>query len=227
MNLLAIESSTAHLSVALACGGEIISRECDAGQRHSELALPMVEALLVDAGIARDALDALAFGAGPGSFTGVRIACGIAQGLAFGLGVLVVAVPTLLALADDAGGERVIAVLDARMGEIYHAAYVRGAGGWLAAVAPCLCKPGNAPAVPGSGWTGAGSGFAAFAEVLGERYSGQLHRTRPELVPRAAAVARLARDGFAGREFVPAEQAAPLYLRDKVALTMREQQAAR
>ena len=227
MNLLAIESSTEFLSVAVACGEEIFARDCLAGQRHSELVLPMIEEALAAAGLARSELEAIAFGAGPGSFTGLRIACGVAQGLAFGLDRPVVAVPTLLALAAAGDAARVIAALDARMGEVYHAAYARGADGWQTVVAPNLCAPHAAPAVEGGGWVGVGSGFAAADGALAERYAGQLGRVEASAVPHAREVAQLARDGFAGHAFVAAEHAAPLYLRNKVALTVGEQANAR
>jgi tRNA threonylcarbamoyladenosine biosynthesis protein TsaB len=122
MNILALETSTEYCSVALWQDGAIVER-CDlAVQKHSEMLIAMLDALLKDAGVRIQDMDGIAFGKGPGSFTGVRIACGAAQGLAFGASLPVAGVCTLEALAEASGKEKVIAALDARMGEIYHAA---------------------------------------------------------------------------------------------------------
>jgi len=116
-------------------------REVHAGQTHSQLLLPMCQDLLAEAGLGLAQLDGIAFGAGPGSFTGLRIACAVAQGLAFGADVPVLGVGTLLALAEASGAARVIACLDARMGEVYHAAYRREVGDWMTESGPQLCAP--------------------------------------------------------------------------------------
>ena len=123
MQILAIDTSTEYLSLALWLDGRVFSRDINAGQTHSQQILPTLRELLDEAQVELNALDGIAFGAGPGSFTGLRIACGVAQGLAFGTGLPVIAVSTLQALAQQSGAEKVIACLDARMGEIYHAAY--------------------------------------------------------------------------------------------------------
>ena len=125
MNLLALETSTESLSIAILRGDKAFAREVDAGQRHSELALPLLHEMLAEAGLKLPQFDVIAFGQGPGSFTGVRIACGLAQGLALGIGKSLVPVPTQMALAEQAAGEKVIVAIDARMGEIYFAAYRR------------------------------------------------------------------------------------------------------
>ncbi len=185
----------------------------------------MIDALLTESGVRIAELDAIAFGAGPGSFTGLRIACGIAQGLAFGADLPVACVSTLLAVAEATEAQRVIVALDARMGELYYAAYERVDHRWRTAHAPRLCVPAAAPTVAGGGWIGAGSGFAVHADALSQHYAGQLIGTRPELHPRAREIAalgaQLVRDGLAG----PADDAQPLYLRDRVALTIIERQA--
>lgn len=183
----------------------------------------MVDAVLGEAGMSLQQLGGVAFGAGPGSFTGLRIACGVAQGLALGAGLKVVPVGTLLALAHATDARRVLACLDARMGEIYHAAYERGQDGWREVVAPSVCQAAAAPAIEGDGWTGAGSAFRAYGKALSERYRGQLADVDPAAHPQAIAVARLAARVFAAGGGVPAEQAAPLYVRDRVALKMHEQ----
>ncbi|MEJ5211550.1 MAG: tRNA (adenosine(37)-N6)-threonylcarbamoyltransferase complex dimerization subunit type 1 TsaB, partial [Burkholderiales bacterium] len=119
MHLLAFDTSTEYLSVALRSRGETLSRDLRAGQQHSDLLLPLVRELLAEAGLALGQLDCIAFGQGPGTFTGLRIGCGVAQGLAFGAGLPLAPVSTLLALAAGSRAPRVIACLDARMGEIY------------------------------------------------------------------------------------------------------------
>lgn len=224
MNLLALDTSTEFCTVALLRDRAEFWREEHAGQRHSELILQMVEAVLAEAGLGLRQLAGIGFGAGPGSFTGVRIACGVAQGLAFGAGLPLVPVGTLPALAEAAGAARVVTCLDARMGEIYHAAYERGPQGWQQVVAPNVCRADAAPALPGGGWTGCGSGFARHAEALAARYQGQLERVEPERYPHARAVARLAQPLLAAGAGVAPERALPLYVRDKVALKTSERQ---
>ena len=223
MNLLALDTSTEYCSVALLRGEELTHREAQAVQRHSELILPMIEDLLVASGLELGQLDGIAFGAGPGSFTGLRIACGVAQGLAFGAGVPVIAVGTLAALAQEAGAPKVIACLDARMGEIYHAAYRYDGGHWTQIAAPGVGPAQSAPLVEGEGWFGCGSGFAVYGDALAKHYGGQLDGVAATLHPHARSIARLALPVLATGGAVPAEQAAPIYVRDKVALKMHEQ----
>ena len=163
-------------------------------------------------------MDGIAFGMGPGSFTGVRIACGATQGLALGADLPVVGVCTLQALAQASGCDKVVAALDARMGEVYHAAYEKRAREWVVVCEPSLCLPQRAPQVAGAGWFGAGSGFEAHGAALGERYAGQLEGSDVIAVPQASAIAILGALRFAAGGGVDAAQAMPLYLRDKVAL---------
>ena len=222
MNLLALDTSTEYCSVALLRGEELTYREAHAVQRHSELILPMIDDLLVASGVQLQQLDGIAFGAGPGSFTGLRIACGVAQGLAFGAGLPVVPVGTLAALAQEAGAPKVITCLDARMGEIYHAAYRRDGGQWTEIVAPGVGRAESAPSLEGGGWFGCGNAFAVYAEELAKRYSGQLDGVAATLHPHARSIARLAGPVLAAGGGLPAEGAAPVYVRDKVALKMHE-----
>jgi len=224
MRILALDTSTEYCSVALWHDGEISSRSELAGQKHSELLMPMLDELLKEAGIKLKQLDGIAFGKGPGSFTGVRIACGVTQGLAFGADLPVAGICTLEALAEGSGRSKVIAALDARMGEIYHAAYERRDGAWATVSEPFLCKPEDAPPVPGNDWFGAGSGFAAHGEHLGKRYPGQLHGMDGAAVPQATAVALLGAARFAKGCGKDAAEALPLYLRDKVALKTSERE---
>jgi tRNA threonylcarbamoyladenosine biosynthesis protein TsaB len=221
LKILAIDTSTEYCSVAL-LDGEIASQELLAGQRHSELVLPMVKRLLNEAGLTLAQLGGIAFGAGPGSFTGLRIACGVVQGLAFGVGLPVMGICTLEALAHEAGGKSVIAVLDARMSEIYHAAYEKTAAGWRSVSEPALCQPGNAPLVQGTEWTGCGSGFDLYGKVLLDRYPGQVRHVVPGLRPHARAMVELAAPRFAAGLGIDPADAAPLYVRNKVALKEKE-----
>ena len=227
MNILALESSTESCSAALWRDGRIDAREADAGQRNSEVLLPMVDALLAAQGVLRTDLDGIAFGAGPGAFTGVRVACGVAQGIAFGLKLPVAGVITLQALAEAAQASRVVCCLDARMGEIYHAAYEKHDDDWREICAPSLCTAETAPELSGEGWQGCGSGFAAFGEALSKRYGSQLSGITDGIAPHAREVAAIAARLFARGEMVDAEHAAPLYVRNKVALSTNERAQAK
>jgi tRNA threonylcarbamoyladenosine biosynthesis protein TsaB len=222
LKILALETSTELCSAALWLDGRVDAREAVAGQRHSQLLLPMIDELLVQNGFAARELDGIAFGAGPGSFTGVRIACGVAQGIAFGIGVPVAGISTLLALAVASQAERAVCCLDARMGEIYHAAYEKRGGAWHAVHEPGLCRPDAAPQLPAGAWTGCGSGFAAYRAALESRYTGRLERVIDGLAPHAREVAALAALEFERGAAVSAEHAAPLYVRNKVALRINE-----
>ncbi len=214
MRFAAVETSTEWCSVALWQQGEIACIERRAVNRHSELALPMLERLLKQFKITPGVLDAVAFGAGPGSFTGLRIACGIAQGLAFARGIPVLGVSTLEALAEEAGAPRVVACLDARMREVYYAALEKRGGRWEEVLAAQCVAPG-AVKPQGPGWVGAGNGFAVYGNMGFEQ-------VLPEVHPTAIAVARLAAPRLAAGEGVDAALAVPVYVRDKVAFTSVE-----
>lgn len=222
MKFAAIETSGEWCSVALwtegAQGPEIAALERRAGNRHSELALPMLEELLKRAGLSPAQLDAVAFGAGPGSFTGLRIACGLAQGLAFARGLPVIGVSAFEAIAQESGAARVVACIDARMREVYYAALERQDGRWREIIPGQCVAPAAAPAPRGEGWVGCGSGFAAYPELL----RNGIFRMKPEVHPGAMAVAQLAAPRLAAGEGIDAAAATPLYLRDKVAFTTHE-----
>jgi tRNA threonylcarbamoyladenosine biosynthesis protein TsaB len=224
VNLLAIETSTELCSVALLRSGDLFVEEARAENRHSELLLPMVRRVFERARLDARAMDAFAFGQGPGSFTGIRIACGVVQGLAFAAGRPVVAVPSLLALAEQSGEAHVIAALDARMNEAYLAAYARNGDDWDEVIAPRLADAVTLPPLPGRRWVATGSGFERLA-WLREAYGASVEMRLGCDLPRAGAVARLAARRFARGAFIAAELAAPLYLRDKVALTAEERRA--
>lgn len=222
-NVLALDTSTEYCSVALLLEGETFQREALAGQRHSEMLLSMIQELLAAGGTSLRQLDGIAFGAGPGSFTGLRIACGVAQGLAFGADLPVAAICTLEALAEATGAERVVAALDARMGEVYHAAYEKREGGWSTVHAPGLYNPQDIPVPEGYGWTGAGSGFQAYGDALALRCGPTLGRVEGSPYPHALPIAHLGVALLQRGQGVEPWEAAPLYIRDKVARKMGEQ----
>jgi tRNA threonylcarbamoyladenosine biosynthesis protein TsaB len=222
VNLLAIETSTEFLSLAVSRGDAIFAHHVQAGQRHAELVLDAIAELFVRAELQLGDIDGIAYGEGPGSFTGLRIACGVAQGLALARGLKVIGVSTLLALAEEAGSDRVLACIDARMGEVYHAAYRRTGDAWDVVQAPALSRPQEIPLPEGASWNGAGSGFAAYGTVLHERLAGVLDGSDPAISPTAAAVLRLARPSFVRGEGRAAEGAVPVYVRDRVALKTSE-----
>ncbi len=224
MRILALEASTEYCSVALWQDGNIASRCELVGQKHSEVLIEMLDELLRGEGVKLAEMDGIAFGMGPGSFTGVRIACGVAQGLALGADLSVVGVCTLHALAQASGHDKVIVALDARMAEVYHAAYEKRDGEWVTVCEPGLCLPQAAPQVAGSDWFGTGSGFAVHGAALGERYAGQFAASDAQAVPQASAIVVLATSLFAAGQGMDAAQAMPLYLRDKVALKTSERQ---
>lgn len=222
MRILALETSTEYCSVALWLDG-VLHERCElVGQQHSVVLLPMLDGLLREAGMPLRDLDGIAFGAGPGSFTGVRIACGVAQGLAFGASLPVLGISTLLALAQASGRDKVIAALDARMAEVYCAAYERRDGEWLTVHEPALCLPQDMPCLEGGSWFGVGSGFLAHGDLLRACYAAQLAEVDAQAVPQAGAIAQLAAPLFAAGGGVDAAEALPLYLRDKVALKTSE-----
>jgi tRNA threonylcarbamoyladenosine biosynthesis protein TsaB len=221
--ILALETSSEICSVALRVGESTTSREEQAGQKHSELLLPMIHDLLEAAHLRVADLDAIAFGAGPGSFTGLRIGCGVVQGLGFAAGCPAVPVGSLEALAEAADGQRVVVCTDARMGQIYHGAYERRDQMWQAILPPSLCDPEKLPELPGNGWLGCGSGFERYGESLVARYRAQLADVKMGVIARAREIIALGAKYLAAGHSVSCAEALPVYVRDKVALTMKEQ----
>jgi tRNA threonylcarbamoyladenosine biosynthesis protein TsaB len=218
MKFCAFETSTDWCSVALWLDGELHALESRAPNGHAGLALPMLGRLLSAAGLEAQALQAIAFGAGPGAFTGLRIACGLAQGIAFARGLPVLGVSSLEAIAEESGAQRVVACVDARMREVYYAAVEKEGLRWRETI-PARCVPPAQLELPaGEGWIGCGNGFAAYGPM-------GMKRVVPEIHPTAAAVARLAAPRLAAGEGVDAALAAPHYVRDKVAYTRAELEA--
>ncbi|MBV9192099.1 MAG: tRNA (adenosine(37)-N6)-threonylcarbamoyltransferase complex dimerization subunit type 1 TsaB [Betaproteobacteria bacterium] len=215
MRFAAFETSSEWCSVALSIDGDIAAVERRAGHRHSELALPMLEQLLAGAGLKPADLQAVAFGAGPGSFTGLRIACGLAQGLALARDLPVIGISSLEAIAQESGGSRVVACIDARMREVYYSALEKHVDHWHEVIAAQCIPPENAPEPPGGDWIGVGNGFAVYGSL-------GMKKVLPEVHPTALAVAHLAAPRLAAGEGVDAAQATPIYVRDKVAFTKAE-----
>lgn len=227
MNLLAIETSTESCSVALIHGNDVLARSELAPRRHAERVLPMTDELLAAAGIDRHALDVIAVGRGPGAFTGVRLAVSLAQGMALALDLPVVPVSSLAALAQEAphdGDAAILAVIDARMGEIYAASYRRDAAGALVALdAERVCTADALVLPQAAAWQVVGTGWATYRDALRAKLGGEPRYEDGERFPQAVHVAEIAaREFLAGRAVAP-EKALPVYLRDHVALTLAEQ----
>lgn len=222
MKLLAIETATEACSAALLINGEVIERYRVQPRGHSELILPMMNELLAEADMALSDLDAMAFGRGPGSFTGVRIATAVIQGAAFAADLPVVPVSTLAALAQrcfrEEGKHRLLPAFDARMKEVYWGAYEVFDGGIVQQVVPDEVSMPEAVTLPeGGDWHAVGSGWKSYGEQLDSIMGDSLASTNPDLLCSAHDVAILGAAGFTAGLAVEAEQALPVYLRDKVA----------
>ncbi|RKR29098.1 tRNA threonylcarbamoyladenosine biosynthesis protein TsaB [Acidovorax sp. 93] len=229
MNLLAFDTSTDTLSIAVQHGDAVWQHTGPGGAQASATLIPTVRNLMAQAGLSFDTLEAIVFGRGPGSFTGLRTACAVAQGLAFGArggqGVPVLPVDTLLAVAEEArhahGCTQVVAVLDARMDEVYHARceWVAAEGRWHTEADFGLGAPESvlAPA----GWTVAGNARTPYGDRLAPMAA------HVAALPTATALLRLAPALLAAGEGVPASDALPRYIRDKVAQTTAERAALR
>ena len=221
--LLALDTATETCSVALLKDGAVLVRSELVGQRHSERALPMVDGLLRDTGTTLGDLDLIAFGAGPGSFTGLRIACGLAQGLAWAARKQVIAVGNLMALAARAFAQAddcrsVLCAIDARMHEAYCAVYQRGPE-IHEVLAPRLARPADLAVLARDVDAVVGEALTAFAAEL----AGLPHRTLlPELRADAGDIARLAGTESMRARAVAPHEARPIYVRDQVAMTTEE-----
>jgi tRNA threonylcarbamoyladenosine biosynthesis protein TsaB len=221
MRLLAFETATRRLSVALWQDGELIERAAEIPNGGSEHLLPWAHELLAEAGITLTQIDGIAFGAGPGGFTGLRLACGVAQGLAYGLDLPVMPISSLEALALASGERDVWACLDARMNEVYSAVYVVEGLGVRQVMAPVCMPPATVRAPTFVGGWGVGDGFLAYGKVLRERKP-DLDGVRADVFPTAGAVLCLAAPAFLRGDGLAAAQGQPIYVRDKVALTTVE-----
>lgn len=222
MQILALETSTGEGSCALWRDGEIREKSCPPGLSHSETLLPLVRELLAEAGTTVGALDAVAFGVGPGAFTGLRVACGAAQGLAVGGDLPLYPVGSLETMAAASGGGRVLSLLDARMGEVYHASFDLSNGLPARLDEIRVQAPGEIALPVGSGWLACGNALAVYPELASRLHAAGVMLAATQL-PSAAWVARLAAARrTSGEAGIDAAQAAPLYVRDKVARTVAE-----
>ena len=220
--LLAIETSSAACSAALSIDGQVVERHALAPRQHATLILPMIESLLVEADLTAAQLDACAFGCGPGSFTGVRIAASVIQGIAFAAGLPVVPVSTLAVLAQggmrESGQTHMLAALDARKAEVYWGMYQQADNGLVVLRGEEeVCAPETVAVPETEDWVGVGSGWAAYGEALGRQAGDSLVRVMHDLEPRACDVATLALADFQAGRAVAATEAIPVYLRNKVA----------
>lgn len=220
MRVLALDTSTESCSVALLQGGDVWLRAEITERGHAELVLPMVDALLAETGLALGDLDGIAFGRGPGAFTGLRIAAGLVQGLAFGANLKVAPVSSLAAVAAQVQappGTVVLVCNDARMGEAYWGVFRLEADGIVSALAT---ESVSAPALVGEGApiaTHAAGNALLRHPALAERLAAQGLRLHEGVLPRADAIARLGARALAAGEGLPADQALPVYVRDDVA----------
>jgi tRNA threonylcarbamoyladenosine biosynthesis protein TsaB len=233
--ILAIETSSELASCALfnsdaepaaSPSAMVLARETSGVRTHSQSVLPMVQELLREAGITLADCHAVAFGAGPGSFTGVRTACGVAQGLAFGANLPVLPMVTLEAMAEACrartGANEVLAVLDARMNEVYWAQYRYTDGAWVAVREPALSAPQDVAPLPAPKLAACGNGFTAYPEAFADKAFAL--DALGDLLPHAREMAVLGAGALAAGMAMPAEQAQPIYLRNKVAYTSAERQ---
>lgn len=227
MNILALDTCTDMCSAAVLKDGELFQQAELTRRGHSDRVLGMIDSVLEQAQISLEQIDLLAFGRGPGSFTGVRVGVGVAQGIAFARQLPVVPVSTLAAVAqraiDEHGAEKIAVALDARMGEIY-AAHFRAENG-LAVLCDQerVCKPDDFKPFDGTEWMAAGTGWSEYGNILAQRFDGHIKGTDATLLPTAAAIARLAQDLSASGHAITPEQAVPVYLRDNVAKKKAEQ----
>lgn len=220
MKILALETATDPGSIALWLEGRLVTRTCPDGLSNSATLLPLAEDALKEAGLVFADLDGVAFGMGPGSFTGLRIACGVAQGLAMARDLPLLGIGTLEAMALQSGGQKVIVALDARMGEVYYARFVNGV--LLGEIG--VYAPEAVPLPDSGGWLACGNGLSSYP-ILRERLLPFVTDWKPGITPSAEAVIRLAAPRLERGERIDPADALPLYVRDKVAKTIVERLA--
>lgn len=221
MRILSLETSTEQGSCALWRAGEVLERTCPAGRAHSETLLPLVGELFAEAGVALAQIDGIAFGCGPGAFTGLRVACGLAQGLAVAADLPLLPVVSLEAMAAASGEDEVLSLLDARMSEIYCAHYRRGVDGLPQLIGEIAVLPPQAIVLPADARSACGNALRAYPE-LAERIAQQGWTAYADILPTARWLAYLAAPRLAAGAGIDPAAAAPLYIRDKVAKTVAE-----
>lgn len=226
--ILSLDTSTEACSVALKLDDEVLENFQLQPRKHTQLLLPMVEEILSEAGVKLQQLDAIAFANGPGSFTGLRIATGVTQGLAFGADLPVIPVTTLETMAFTLFRERyahyIISSLDARMGEVYWAAYHWNGNGFDCMAQPEVIAPDQVSLInpiEDADWVGAGNGWQLLDQFSPVMQS-LVQQTYPDLLPQAGDIARLAELYWLQGKTVSAEDAIPVYLRDNVAFKKGE-----
>lgn len=226
MKLLAVETSTDACSAALFIDGEIREQFALAPREHTKLILPMIDELMAEAQLRPRQLDGIALSRGPGSFTGVRIAGSVVQGIAFGADLPVVPVSTLAAIAQDFfnrhSSDFAFTAMDARMEEIFWGVYRRNGIGLAELIGNEAVTPAAEAVFPEMAGYGVGSGWAAYLEILSSRLAERVQGIEIEVWPRAACIAQLGAYDFTNGLAVPVEQAMPVYLRDKVAKKQSE-----
>ncbi len=227
MKLLAVETSTDACSAALSIDGEIVEQFAIAPREHTRLIMVMIDELMSEAQLKPQQLDAVALSRGPGSFTGVRIATGVAQGIAFGAEVPVVLVSTLAAIAQDFFNQHPhtkvsFTAMDARMDEIFWGVYLRNPIGLAELLGDEAVTPAATAIFPDIEGFGVGSGWLAQGEVLQNRMTGRVQGVFSEVWPRASCIAQLGANDYASGLAVPPQLAIPVYLRDKVAKKQSE-----
>ena len=222
MKILALDTSTEACSAALLVDSKMYNRYTVEPRQHAKLILPMLEEVLTEAKVTLTELDALAFGCGPGSFTGVRIATATAQGIAASANLAVIPISSLAAIAQRAVDEKdvdnIACAIDARMSEVYWGCYRRNDEGRVELEGnECVIAPHAVPLPQDSNWTGAGTGWSAYEEQLTSRMGSALAGLQAGLLPNAMAIAKLAAVSLLRGKTLPAEQAIPVYLRNQVA----------
>lgn len=216
MKILALDTATEACAVAVTIDGDSTERLV-MGRQHAERILELIDELLAEAGLRPTELDAIAFGRGPGMFTGLRIGAGVTQGIAFAADLPVVPVSTLLALAQGQTADRILAALDARMGQVYWGCYERGDDGFMVPVTDERVEAPEILVPPDGSWAGAGSGWDQYAAELLPRLQSRIASWQAQAFPSAVDVARLGeRDAIQGKA-ISAELALPVYVRDDVA----------
>ncbi len=230
MKILAIDTATEACSAALSIDNEVITRYQLAPREHSRLILKMIDRLMCEAELSLSALDALAFGQGPGAFMGIRIAAGVTQGIAYARDLPVIPVSNLMAIAEvtrkQTTAEHVLCAIDARMKEIYWAAYqYNNQGEWMEVIDECVCDPQTMIYPEHGRWTAAGTGWASYIDSMTDRLKNsniEIETLLPACLPSAAAIARIACHNYQHGRMVNAEQAQPVYLRNNVASKPRQ-----
>lgn len=219
-----MDTSTEYMSLGLKIYEDFHSINIKAGQTHSEIVLPEINKFLSEHQLTTKDLDAIAFGKGPGSFTGIRIACGIAYGLGYGASIPVIGVNNLLALADRSGKNKVISVIDARMGEIYFSAYIKEGKTFSEPMFEGVYKPDELPRIKESGWTLIGNAIETYKQEMKDHFGQQIENLIDGPIEVVESISKLATP-FIKNKIFELIHAEPVYLRNKVAFTIEERKA--